>query len=594
MKVGENSLNSNDVVHFILNFAGKRETLYLLLVVILTSALDMVGIAAIFPYIQLVANPDRIAGLLGGVVKPMSMGHLVFGLSLMLVALYILKGYFQRFLIRYQHRRLAYFTAKLTDDTVSRLLNSSYGLFQEKSGSELAGVAYTSTVHTTLVFRAMIQIGNECCFLALLCIVFLVINPLATLAGLMLLALIFFVVFMLVIRPTTLLGKEQSAIENERYRLLFSMVNAIRDIKVMGLAGLFDTKNRNVSAHYAEIAWRYNFNCALPLLLIEIFVLIGLVCAVVFILSTGVSAKELLPAMGVVAVAALRAVPSFARLMMGLNSFRFSRTFVERLIYTRDLLATHKHVRTDDFLAFERNIELQGVGFKYKEDKSILHDINLEINKGQFIGIVGVSGSGKTTLLDLITGLQPAFEGRFLCDGKPFDPYMSRSMERMIGYVPQVLTLLDESIAYNITFELEPDLPQLMRVIKIANLEKLVSELPQGIDTRVGENGMNLSGGQRQRIGIARALYRQPEIIVFDEATGALDAQTEQEVSSEIEKLRGVATILMVSHRLPAVVHCDRIYVIAHGSIEDSGTHAELLVRCELYRDLYSLQTTFA
>lgn len=585
--------DSNNVVRFILDFAGKKETVYLLLVVILTSALDMIGIAAIFPYMQLVADPGRITDVIRW-AKPMSLRQQVIGLSVVLVTLYILKGYFQSALIRYQHRQLAFFTAKLTDDTVNRILNASYGLFQEKSGSELAGVAYSNTVHAAIVFRAMIQIGNECCFLSLLCIVFLIISPLATLTVLALLVMVAAVLFLFVIRPTTLLGKKQSNIENERYRLLFSLVNAIRDIKVMGLASLFDAKNREVSAQYAQIAWRYNFNCALPLLLIEIFVLISLVCSVLFVLSTGVSAKELLPAIGVVAVASLRAVPSFARLMMSLNSFRFSRSFVERLIHIRNLLSAHKHVRIEDSLAFERRIELRGIGFRYQEDKPILSNINLEIDRGKFIGIVGVSGSGKTTLLDLITGLQPAFEGQFLCDGQPFDPFMSRSMERIIGYVPQVLTLLDESISYNITFEQEPDPTQLMRVIKIANLEKLISEMPEGIDTKVGENGMNLSGGQRQRVGIARALYRRPEIIVFDEATGALDAQTEQEVTNEIEKLRGEVTMLMVSHRLPAVVHCDRIYVIAHGSVEDSGTHSELLGRCELYRDLYALQTTFA
>jgi ABC-type bacteriocin/lantibiotic exporter with double-glycine peptidase domain len=263
------------------------------------------------------------------------------------------------------------------------------------------------------------------------------------------------------------------------------------------------------------------------------------------------------------------------------------------LIHIRNRLSLFKHDRTEDFLTFDHGIELRGIGFRYDE-KVILDNINIKIEKGRFVGIVGISGAGKTTLLDVITGLQPASEGEFLCDGQPFNPFTSRSMERIIGYVPQVLTLLDESIAYNITFDHAPDMDQLMRVINMAHLNVLVSELPNGVATRVGENGMNLSGGQRQRIGIARALYRQPKIVVFDEATGALDAYTEQEVSSEIEKLRGEVTMLMVSHRLPAVVNCDRIYVIAHGHVEDSGTHDELLGRCELYRDLYALQTTFA
>jgi len=588
--------DNNNVVRFILGFAGRTETIRLLLAVILLSILDMIGIALVFPYIKIVTNPglliDHSFGVLNG-IKAMGMDQQIVVISVALILLYLFKAVVQGLLIRFQQRRLAIFTARLTDDTVNKILATRYGLFQEIPGSELAGVTYSNTVHATIVFRSLIQMGNEIGFLFLMGFAFLIINPAATLTALLLFGLLATALYFLVIRPTSLLGKEQSNIENERYRLLYSIVNAIRDIKVMGLGGLFDVKSREVSAQYAKVAWHFNFNSALTLLMVEVVAFIGLVISVLVILSAGVSVEELLPVIGVVAVAALRTVPAFAKLMASLTAYKFSRSFVERLIYIRDRLESSKHARFEDGINFEESIELRGVAFKY-QDKTILHDINLEMGRGQSIGIVGVSGSGKTTLLDLITGLQPALTGEFYCDGRKFDPFTSRSMEKYIGYVPQALTLLDESIAYNISFEHEPDIQQLMRVIKIANLEKLVSELPLGLDTKVGENGINLSGGQRQRIGIARALYRQPRIVVFDESTSALDAHTEQEVAGEIAKLRGAVTMLIVSHRLPAVAECDRIYVITHGHIEDSGTHNELLGRCELYRDLYALQTTFA
>ncbi|HEY3308696.1 MAG TPA: ATP-binding cassette domain-containing protein [Desulfuromonadaceae bacterium] len=595
MKAEDTRLDNN-VVRFILESAGKKEAILLLLVMVLVSILDLIGIAVIFPYIKIVTNPVLLTNKtynLFNWVRWIDEEQQVLVISAALVLLFVCKVILQGMLVRYQHRRLAFFTARMTDDTVNRILITRYGLFQEIPGSELAGVAYSNTVHATLVFRALINIGNEFCFLSILIICFLIFRPLATLTILVILVLVAAALFFLVIRPTTLLGKEQENIEIKRYKLLFSIVNSIRDIKVMGLAHLFDEKNKEVSAQYAGIAWRYNFNSELPKLLVETVTLIGLVVSVLVVVSTGVSAEKLLPVIGVVAMASLRTVPAFLRLMSSVNSYKFYSTFVERLIYIRNRLSALRHMRLEDSLSFEHNIKLQRIGFRY-QDKIVLHNINLEIGRGQFIGIVGVSGSGKTTLLDVITGLQPASEGVFLCDGKQFDPFTSRSMERLIGYVPQVLTLLDESIAYNITFDHEPDMLQLMRVIKMANLDTMISVLPLGVDTKVGENGMNVSGGQRQRIGIARALYRQPKIVVFDEATGALDAHAEQEVTNEIEKLRGEVTMLMVSHRLPAVVNCDRIYVIAHGHVEDSGTHAELLNRCELYRDLYTLQTTFA
>ncbi|CAG1003575.1 Protein glycosylation K [Methylophilaceae bacterium] len=588
--------HNRNVARFVLGFAGKTESTLLLSTVVLLSILDMIGIALVFPYIKIATNPslliDHSFGLLDW-IKTMGMSQQIAVISVALILLYISKAIVQGLLIRFQQLRLAIFTARLTDDMVNNILSTRYGLFQEISGSELAGVAYSNTVHATIVFRSLIQMGNEIGFLLLMGLAFLVINPAATLTALLLLVLLATTIYFLVIRPTSLLGKEQSNIENERYRLLYAIVNAIRDIKVMGLAGLFDVKSREVSAQYAKVAWRFNFNSALTLLLVEVVAFIGLVVSVLVILSAGASVEELLPVIGVVAVAALRTVPAFAKLMASLNAYKFSRSFVEHLIYIRDRLESSRHARLEDGINFDKRIELRDIGFKYQE-KTILHDINLEIERGQSIGIVGISGSGKTTLLDLITGLQPASAGDFYCDGQKFNPFTSRTMERFVGYVPQTLALLDESIAYNITFEHKPDIQQLMRVIKISNLNTLVDELPSGVDTKVGENGINLSGGQRQRIGIARALYRKPKIVVFDESTSALDAHTEQEVSAEIAKLRGEITMLIVSHRLPVVAECDRIYVITHGCIEDSGTHKELLGRCELYRDLYSLQTTFA
>lgn len=366
IKAGEVDRASNDVVRFLLEFAGKKETTFMLLAVILISILDMIGIAVVFPYVKIVANlsllTDNAFGLLNW-TKSIGVGQQVVAISVVLILLYICKGYFQGTLIRYQYRRLALFTARLTDDTVNRILATRYGLFQEIPGSELAGVAYSNTVHATIAFRSLIQIGNEICFLSLLGIAFLIISPLVTLTAVVILGLVAAALYILVIRPTTQLGKEQSNIENERYRLLFSIVNAIRDIKVMGLAHLFDAKNQEVSDQYAKIAWRYNFNSALPLLVVEIVVLVGLVITVLIVMSAGVPVEELLPVIGVVAVAALRTVPAFAKLMMAINSYRFSRSFVERLIFIRNRLSSFKHVRSEDSMSFEQRIELRGLAF---------------------------------------------------------------------------------------------------------------------------------------------------------------------------------------------------------------------------------------
>lgn len=566
------------------------------MVIFIMSILDLVGIAIIFPYIQVVTHPEAIDKLNDRFIRDfvyLGQQQVLLIISLGLIIFYLCKGYLQSVLTRYQHQHLAQYTACLTDDTVTKILNSRYGLFQEIAGSEIGGMAYSNTVHATIAFRSLIQITNEAFFLALLSIAFLIISPVLTLSVLSLLCMVVLALYFFVVRRTSILGKSQSCVENTRYRLLFSIINAVRDIKVMGLAPLFDTKSREVSAQYADISWRYNYNGALPLLVIELVVLVGVASSVSILILSGLPMDKALSIIGVASVTAVRTVPALAKLMMAFNSFRFYSSFVEQLIGIRERLDSSKHTRLEDALSFRQRIELRDISFHY-HDKPILSNIHFEINRGQSVGIIGPSGSGKTTLLDIFTGLQPVSGGIFLCDGQSFNPFYSRSMERLIGYVPQALTLLDESVAFNITFEHQYDTDRLNRVLSIANLQDFVSQLPDGVNSQVGENGLRVSGGQRQRIGIARALYREPEILVFDEATSALDAHTEREITDEIERLRGNVTLLIVSHRLSAVMNCNCIYVLAHGQVRDYGTHGELLDRCDLYRELYMLQNTLA
>ena len=585
-------LESTAVVRFLVDFAGRKEALTFLLVILAMSFLDLVGIAVIFPYIQIISDPDVLFRYLSFVTPEFFAAkkrEILLIVSGVLAIAYLAKGILQGKLLRFQHQRLAQFTARLTNDTVSKILTARYSVFQEVAGSEIAGVAYVNTVHSTITFRAIVQAANEVIFLALLSVTFMVFRPVLTITVLLLLCAVILLLYYAVVHRTLTLGKTQSIVENIRYRLLFSITNAIRDIKVMGLGDRFDAKNREVSNQYAEIAWRYNYNGALPLLLIELVVLIAVIGAVSVLILAEIPTAEVLPLIGVAAVTTVRAVPAFGKLLMSLNAFRFSRSFVEKLIRIREQLDKAKHTRHVDNLHFRQRIEVRGVSFDYG-NKAILRNINMDIIRGEAVGIVGLSGSGKSTLLDIITGLQPAKGGHFACDGKLFDPFNSASMEQLIGYVPQSLTMLDETIAFNIAFEHDYDSVRLEKAIRIANLESFIRSLDDGIDTVVGENGLRVSGGQRQRIGIARALYREPAILVFDEATSALDAHTERELTSEIARLRGEITLLVVSHQLSAVMKCDDIYVLCDGVVADHGTHQELIERCRLYRELYELQ----
>ena len=227
-------------------------------------------------------------------------------------------------------------------------------------------------------------------------------------------------------------------------------------------------------------------------------------------------------------------------------------------------------------ISFKNQIEFQNVTFKYPtKDNFALEDISLKINSKSIVGFVGSSGSGKSTLVDLILGLMMPTAGIVLIDDKVLNLKSLRSWQNHVGYVPQTIFLSDSSIGSNVAFGLPKDLiniDKVKRAIKLSSLESFVDSLPNGLDEIVGEKGVQLSGGQRQRIAIARALYNDPEVLVFDEATSALDGLTEKAIMDAIYELSSHKTIILVAHRLNTVKKCDRIFLFENGRLIDSGS----------------------
>jgi len=276
-------------------------------------------------------------------------------------------------------------------------------------------------------------------------------------------------------------------------------------------------------------------------------------------------------------------------LIAAIGTYKFYRPFIAKIIDFYEKTTAFEVNVIDCPMKFDHSLEVNNLGFSYGE-KRILQDISILIPKGQSIGIVGMSGSGKSTLLDLISGLQEKDEGEFLLDGKAVNPFGTNAIRRMLGYVPQAIALVDDSIAFNVAFSRDWDATKLRNALKVANLLEFVDQLPEQEKTCVGENGIRISGGQRQRIGIARALYKDPEILIFDEATSAVDNITEQELTAEINGLSGTKTLIMVAHRLTTIQHCNRIYVMHNGRNAGAGTYHELLKNNEIFQQMHKQQ----
>ncbi|GAA0800553.1 hypothetical protein GCM10009110_09250 [Psychrobacter piscatorii] len=237
------------------------------------------------------------------------------------------------------------------------------------------------------------------------------------------------------------------------------------------------------------------------------------------------------------------------------------------------------------------SLKLDNVHFSYTATAQTLNNLSLTIDANKSIGIVGHSGSGKSTLIDIMLGLLDPDVGEIRVNNKLLLD-VKESWQQLIGYIPQDIYLSDDTIKANVAFGIEKneiDDKQLALVLKTAQLEDLINGLKEGVDTIIGERGIKISGGQRQRIGIARALYHNPQILVMDEATAALDNVTEHEFMQAINKLKGRKTLIMIAHRITTVKNCDIIYVIENGYIIDKGSYQELSSSSKVFKTLAQL-----
>ena len=581
---------------FLVAYIGRRTIFSLVVAAACLAILDMAGVAVIFPYLSAIAKdaPAAGQGALGSVYHGLGVSsrqEFVLRVSLVLGAFFVVKFGVAYAVNRIKFQTNARITAHLSNDLFGILLRTDYSFLANHSVSEMTGIINAETIHATLCLEAWVTIATEALFLVLIFIAIVTVN--AKLATVLLVAMVIVTaaLYLGVVRRTSRLGAQQTRIHLRQYRFLFGVVNALKDIKILGLERASEIEHTELNTAYASAISSFNIYQTLPRSIIELLVMIGLLSTVVVLVTSQTELQAAIPVIGFLAVAALRIIPSYSRIINSYSSYNYykpSLGVVQRL--HRDLGNGQVLLRSEP-RAFDKILEIRDLHFAHGQ-VPVLAGITISIRKGQSVGIVGLSGSGKTTFLDILAGLRRADGGEFLLDGKAFDPHAVDTLRRLLGYVPQNVTLIDESIGFNVSFERQPNAERLWQVARAARIEDFIASLPGGIETLVGENGVRVSGGQKQRIGIARALYRDPQILIFDEATSSVDNVTEQELVTEIAALSQTKTLIIVAHRLTTVARCDEIHVFDRGRVVGSGTHELLIDTCQAYRLLYKAQDT--
>ncbi len=450
------------------------------------------------------------------------------------------------------------------------------------------------TIFTNMVLQTIILLTE--CFIMVSLFVFLFwVNWYPTLVVTAILGVFATIFYQIFRKKITILGKARQYHSGQVTQQALQALGGIKEIKILAKEKHFV----KMFLHHVEGINRASRSQQMiqltPRFIIEVLMISVVLTIMNLLLLNDQEPEKVLVTISVFAVAAIRMMPSINKIIAALSTIRYSaisleviyqeiQRFPEAKVQNNEVLQGHS-----DELQFKNTLELRNIEYQYpgEKDKAI-RGISLTIPQGKMVGFVGASGAGKTTTIDLILGLFEPTSGDILIDGhsileNPFD------WQKKIGYIPQSIYLSDETISKNIAFgvsenQIQED--QVWNSVRLAQLEEFIKTLPHGLDTMVGEHGDRVSGGQRQRIGIARSLYYNPEVLVMDEATAALDNETEKALMQSIENLSGKKTIIIIAHRFTTVQNCDIIYFMKEGRIQGSGTFNELLKNNEEFKKL--------
>ncbi|MBM23061.1 MAG: hypothetical protein CMD78_02200 [Gammaproteobacteria bacterium] len=568
----------------------RRKLPFILATFLVVSLLDLVGVGLVGSYIALFTQPIGSGNL--SFLQPIfsrfgNLGEdrdaaMVF-LGLILVAVFVLKAivglFVQRIIFRFCFKRMAY----LRTSAIEAIQRMPYSNFLQRNSSEYVQTVinyvgqYTGSLRYTLT---LISDGTVAIVLFIL---------LSWVSGFALALVIAIGVVMIVGYDKVFRYKISRAgrtlnIGNElTIRGIQEGAAGFKEIRILGQESYFLDQVRRGSWLVANSNNLILLIQAIPRYMVEVAIISFVVSVVAIMVLQGQSIESTYPVIGMLAVALLRLAPITNLIMTAISSLRSNRPGIKLLRKEFDYLGsmpTHENFDlTTNGSPFE-SLELKNVSFTYDNSPfPALHNITMSIVAGESVGLVGSSGSGKTTLVDVILGLLVNTSGELFYNRNPLSEGLP-SWRRNVAYLPQEVFMIDDSFRNNISFgaaNSDLDNERLEKALMQSQLSDLVSELPDGIDTQLGEQGIRLSGGQRQRVALARAFYHQREVLVLDEATSALDTDTEREIVQEMQRLKGNVTMIVIAHRLSTLQHCDRIYKLKRGEIVEVGSYRDMI-----------------
>lgn len=566
---------------YILTPQQKKSSIIIFIMILIGAVLETLGVSIIIPLVQAMVSADKLMQnrYVSAIAQRLNIStgnQLIAAISVCVILLYIIKNAYLVALSYVRVKYASHIRVELSMRVMRAYMRRNYEYFVNmKTADLIRGVGYDCSGVYEVIFQA-IKILSETLTLTCICIFIIYTDAVMAFGIIIILGLTLLGLISGFRKKMRRLGEEIRVLGSESNRFLFEAFQGIKDVFIfkgrkyyVDQYGKFYGKQQKIEADKTVAAES-------PVYLIEAVSITGLITIVCLKLLTGTDANTFIPQLAAFAVAAFRVLPSIGKISSSFNQFVFMCPTVTAVYdnlkayerYEQQKRGSEINEAVTDTLSFEKEIRIEGLYWKYENsEKYVLKNLNLVIPKGKAIGLIGQSGAGKSTLADILLGLLVPKEGVLTVDGVDILQNLER-WRNTISYVPQTVFLRDDTIRNNIAFGLEEDViddEKELQALKEAQLEDVVKELPDGVNTYMGERGIRFSGGQKQRVAIARALYNDPDILVLDEATAALDNETETAVMEAIDALHGHKTLIIVAHRLSTIRKCDKIYEIVDG-----------------------------
>ena len=590
----------------LLTIDQRRRYLSLQIMMVFMAFMELLGIASIGPFMALVADMQLLEtnAFLNSIYVASGVStHTDF---LFITGLFVLLMLgLASVLSMITTWRLSLFAYSVGTEISDRLyhyyLRKDWLFHASGSSAQLTKQIATEALRVTnFIILPFIQMNARLVLAVFISISIFIYNPLIATVGVVLFASGYVIIYRVIRKRIALYGEYVSTTSTDRFRLMNEGFGGIKDVLLYNRRHDFVHQFETSGKLFARAQGVNTALSQAPRYLMELLAFGAMIGLVLVLLTTrDGNLSQVLPVLTVYALAGFKLLPALQQIYHSVATIRGNTAAFDSI--KEDLLASlvieDEQSDTSDILDNRsidlskiKNIRLNRVSFTYPNKiMPALDSITINIPVNSTVGFVGESGSGKSTAIDLLLGLISPNTGELMLDNIVIDKQNRKAWQQYIGFVPQSIFLSEGSITENVAFGIchdDIDLAKVKQAVKLAHLESLVESLTEGLDTKVGERGVQLSGGQRQRIGIARALYNQADVLVFDEATSALDGITEKVIMDAIEELSGQKTIVMIAHRLKTVKNCDVIYLMKQGRIVEQGTYQQLIDNNPMFKKM--------